>query len=178
MPFVHDTFFDEREFFIMIDDDLIKLFQIIHTIHHDLGRFHIVSVIGKRHSSSETHIAHFCKLFALLSLCQCTDDFDVNEADLFRPRLQTAHQGGGVYDRACIRHSGDRREASCSRRLRAGQEILFRFLPRLTQMRVHINEAGNENLAADIDDFGLFIHHILIHLLNNAVLDKNIQVFI
>ena len=119
MTFIHDTFFDEGKVFIVVDDDLIEFLQVIHAVHHDLGRFHIVTVIGKSYGTGKAHIAYFRELFAALPLRQRTDDLDVNDADLLGARLQAAHQSGGIDDGACVWHRGDRRKAARRSCLRA-----------------------------------------------------------
>ena len=171
---VHDTLGAECGFLLMVDDNLVKAMEIVKGVQHDLGRRIEMAVIGKGHRPCLEHISHLCQFFPLLAFGNCTDKLDMDKPRFSGSFLQAADKGRRIHHRFGIWHSSYAGEATCSSSLGAGDKVLFCLLPWLTEVDMHINEAGSYHFAGSIVDLCALCLQVLAYGGNLAILNQHI----
>ena len=113
-----------------------------------------MTVVRERNRPRLDHVTELGELLALLILRHRTDDADVDDGSILCSLDEARDKRRIIHHGARVRHRCNRRIAARCTCTRTGGKVLLRLLPRLTEMRVHIDEPRGDDLASRVIDLG------------------------
>ena len=135
-------------------------------------------VVRERNRPCFDHVAELGELLALLILRHRADDADMDDGNILGTLDQARDECRIIHHRPRVRHRCNRCIAACRACTRTGSKVLLRLLPRLAEMRVHIDEPGGDNFSGGIIDLGTVRAQIFSDLSDDTVLNEDITDFI
>src|SRR5580658_5751459 len=141
----------------MFDDGNIERAAIFHHLASEFGGGDGFAVIGNGDDAGFFHGGDFGDGFAFAADACGADGPDANAAGGFGAVENEARDAGVVVDGFRVGHAADGGEAAARRGTSAGFDGFGGFLARFAQMRVKIDEAGSDDQATGVEDFGIFV---------------------
>ena len=135
--------------------DAVELGDVLHAGAHHAGALDAVAVVGEGGGALDDHVADLGQALALLAACHGADGAHVAQARCVGAVDLVADLGTGVGDRIGIGHGGHVGEAAVDGRGRARGDGLLVLETRVTEVDVHVHQAGDEVLAGGVDDLGV-----------------------
>ncbi len=131
--------------------------RVLQRAAHDQWIVHADSVIGEHPDLAHAggHQAHLGELFAFQAHGDRTDRVHVDQADLLAAVPDVVGDHRAVGHRVGVGHREDGGVAAQSGGRRTGFDVLGVLAARLAQVRVQIDEPGQQDLAGRFDDLGV-----------------------
>ena len=149
---VHLRAFGERVIFGVLDDREIEGAGVLERAAHDRARGDAAAVVGDRDRAGVVQVAHLGELLPLLPHGDGADGVEPGAADLAGARDHHLGDGARVVDRAGVGHHADVGEAARGRGREPREDVFLVFLARLAQVRVQVDERGQEPAVLACDD--------------------------
>ncbi len=159
-------------------DHAAKLAGVVHDAAHHARALHAVAVIGEGDHAVGNHVAHVGEHFAGEVLRAAARHVHAARAGRRRNGLDVLDRHRVVDDRVGVGHRADRREAAVGRGARAGFDVFLLLEAGLAQMHVHVDQAGDDDLAAQVALDALFHSEVLADLDDLAVADEDVGGFV
>ncbi len=171
---VHNAFFYQAGFLIMVNNDFVKSSQIIIAVQQHLGRLGKMSVIREGNGTSLGHIPYLSHFLALLPLGNSTNNLNVHHCIFFCTLLHSLYQGCCINNRVSIWHGGYTGIAASSCCPRTGTKIFLGFLAWLAKMYMHVNQAWADDPTLCLYNLSFLSSNIFCYLSDFAILYQHI----
>ena len=143
--FVHVAAGAQVQVFAMVDHRKVERFGHLHRAAHNARIHHRAPVIRDRDNTGVLHRAERCQFFTGAILGDGSDGEDIDGCVLARAFNDVAGDSGVIVHRQRVGHAADGGEASRRRGARSGFDGLGMLDSRLSQMDVHVDEAGSDH---------------------------------
>jgi hypothetical protein len=139
------------------EDRLPEHLGVFERAPHELGVGDRHPVVRERDRAGLGHLAQLRQLLPLEPLRDGAHGEDVRRAGFAGLRVHVDHADRVVAHAARVGHHGDAREAAGDRRRGARGDRLLVLAPRLAEVDVHVDEAGDDDQPLRVDGLvGLF----------------------
>ena len=157
LALVHLGVLGQSRFLGVLGDDTVERLDVLQRPAHQHGVVHAVTVVGEDpHPGGRVgHRTELGQLLAGQADGHGTDGVDVAVAALAAEPPDLLDDAGRVGDRVGVGHRVHRREAAHRRGLGAGEHGLGVLTPRLAQVGVQVDEAGQCDQTGRVDDLVL-----------------------
>ncbi len=153
--FAHNAAGEERGILAVVNHRQIERIAVVHDLAHQARGGYGLAVVADGDDSGIFHRGDFGKGFAFAAYGGRADRPDVHGSGSGGAFDDGARDGGVVVHGLSIRHAADGCESAASGRTRAGFDGFGHFLAGLAQVAVEIDEAGRDDEAGGIEDFGV-----------------------
>ena len=156
-------------------DDAVKLLGIVHRATHHTRVLHAAAVIGKRDGTVSNHVPHLGEHLTFEPLRKRARHEHAAEADFGGLALHVFHDGRVIADGVRVRHRAHRGEAAVSRRLRLRLDVTFVLESGVTQVNVHVDQAGNDDFPRKVTLDALRHLKVVANLHDAAIADQDVS---
>ena len=153
--FAHHAAGEKRRIFAVINHRQIERVAIVHHLAHQARGGDGLAVVADGDDSGVFHRGDFRERFAFAADRGRADRPDAHAARGRGAFDDGARDRGVVIHRLRVRHAADGGESAAGGGARAGFDGFGHFLARLAQMAVKINEAGRDDQAGGVENFGI-----------------------
>ena len=159
----------------MAHKDLAEHLAVVHAAAEHARTLHAATVVGEGDGAAGDHIAHLGHGLALKTAGHGARRIDAAVADLGSAGLDELHDGAVIGDGVGVGHGAHAREAALGSSAGAAFDVLFDLIAGLTQMDVHVHQAGDEVLAGKVADLGSLDGEILADLGDLVAVNQDVN---
>ena len=151
--FIHRTTAGQRHILAVFGDGHVERARVLEGGAHELRAFHRPAVIAEGDRTGADHLGDFGQRLPLLPHGDRAVRIHAREPGGFALPLDEADDGLIIGHGLGVRHGADAGESTGRGAVRAGGDGFHVFTTRFAQMDVHVDHAGRDHHAADVDDF-------------------------
>ena len=156
-------------------EDLAEHLAVVHAATEHARALHAATVVGKGDGAVSDHIAHLGHSLALKTAGHGARRIDAAVTDLGSAGLDELHDGAVVGNGVGVGHGAHAGEAALGSSAGAALDVLFDLIAGLTQMDVHVHQAGDEVLAGKVADLGSLGGEILANLGDLVAVNQDVN---
>ena len=158
----------------MAHEDFAEHLAVIHGAAQHAGALDAMAVVGEGHAAMLDHIAHLGDDLAFEALRHGTGGVHAAVALGGGDGLDVLDHDAVVGDGVGVGHGAHAGEATLGGSGGLGLDVALGLEAGLTQVDVHIHQAGNEVLAGQVDDLGALVAEVLADGGDLVVLDEDV----
>ena len=159
----------------MAHKDLAEHLAVVHATTEHARPLHAATVVGEGDGAVGNHIAHLGHGLAFKTAGHSARRIDAAVADLGSARLDELDDGAVIGDGVGVGHGAHAGKAALGRRAGTALDVLFDLIAGLTQVNVHVHQAGDEVLAGKIADLGSLGGEVLADLGDLVTVDQDVD---
>jgi hypothetical protein len=150
-PLVHHALSRQPAIFLVGDDRQVEHGAVLERVAHQAAVHDRLAVVGDGDDAGLAHLADLGQALAGEPDGHGADRIDARQIGRDGFLDDVLGDRAGIVDGVGVGHARDGGEATGQRGARAGEDGLLVFVPRLAQVRVHVDQPGHHPAAAGIE---------------------------